>query len=80
MKKSNALVRAVIVKMTKVNLKPGETLFVTFRSDDLDHTTLAAFRDQLRNGFPNNKVAVIGLGTKDDVKFTSVNPNKGVRS
>lgn len=68
--------KVVQVKVTRVRLKPNDTLFVVFKSDEIDAATVQAFRDQLRPNFPNNKVAIIAMSTEDDVRFTTIEPGK----
>jgi len=59
-------------EVTKINLQPSETLFVTFKSNDLDEHTIDSIRQSFSQAFPNNKVAVICLSPEDSVEFTVV--------
>ena len=60
--------------VSKIDLKPGEQLFVTFKSDYIDEHTVRLLRDQFKSAFPNNKVALFAMSPDDDVKFDIVNP------
>jgi hypothetical protein len=54
---------------TKINLKPGDVLILTVKDDNLDHESLQQLSQSIKKIFPNNKVAVFGLGTEGEVKF-----------
>jgi hypothetical protein len=58
--------------ITKLNLEPGDTLFVKVKSDEVTSYALEALGEQLRETFPNNKVIVFGMGESDDIELTTV--------
>lgn len=58
------------LEATKITLGPEDVLFVTIKSDDIDEFSLNALKKNLGRMFPNNKVAVLGMGTRDGVEFT----------
>lgn len=61
---------------TKVDLQPGDHLFVTFKSDNIDYHDISNMREQFKKAFPNNMVALFAVGPDDDVKFSTVNPEE----
>jgi hypothetical protein len=60
------------VEVTKLNLQPGETLVVTLRSDEIGEYDMDSLGAAFRKAFPNNRVAVLNVGTNGDVKFQSI--------
>lgn len=56
----------------RLNPAPGEVLLFVLKSEEADQNTLNGFGAGLRSIFPNNKVAVIGLGVDDKVELTTV--------
>lgn len=60
------------IEVTKLNLQPGDTLAVTIKSDDLDEHILNHLKAQFKIAFPDNRVLLFGLGSKDDIKFTAI--------
>lgn len=66
------------VEATKINMQPGEVLVVTIKCDDVSYESLGELKERLGILFPNNKVAVFGIGTQDSVEFTvASNPEVG---
>jgi hypothetical protein len=53
-------------------LKKGDTLVLTLRSGNADKKTLTKMRKQLKKQFPNNKVAIFGIGIEDDLALTTI--------
>ena len=62
------------VDATVLNLQPGDILFVTLKGYDYDESTLNSFRETIAPAFPNNKVAIICVGSEDSVDFSVVKP------
>lgn len=60
------------IELTKIDVKPGETLAVTVKSDDMDGSTISSLRKELGKAFPGVRVLIFGVGLNDDVKFTAV--------
>ena len=60
------------VDFLRLNPQPGEVLLFVLKSDEADQSTLNGFGDGLRKLFPNNKVAVMGLGVGDSIDLTTV--------
>lgn len=61
------------VEVTKLNLRPGEVLFVKLHGDDFDHQpTIESLHEVLRKTFPNNKVMVMSMPTSNDVEMIVV--------
>jgi hypothetical protein len=58
------------LQVQKLNLKPGDTLMVTVQSDELDEASLDYLSKRLKFFFPNNKVALFGMGMEGYIKFT----------
>lgn len=56
----------------KVNLQPGDTLFVTIKNDELIAADLRSIKESLQNLFPNNPVVVVGLDPSHSVEFTKI--------
>lgn len=65
-------VRINEVDFLRLNPQPGEVLLFVLKSDEADSNTIEGFGAGLRKLFPNNKVAVIGLGVEDKVELTTV--------
>lgn len=61
------------MKLNAVNLKKGDTLLVTINSDELDQERLDNVKAQLQSMFPDNKVAIFGVGQNDDVSINVMN-------
>lgn len=54
-------------------LKEGDVLLVTIKSDDIDEPIVARIREQFKLLIGAEvKVAVFGLGTDDDIRYTVV--------
>lgn len=64
------------VEMTKLDLKDGEVLAITIKSDDMDGDTIKAIRDGVNAVFPNNRVLIFGLSLGDEIRFSSVSEIK----
>lgn len=62
----------LIVEMTRVNLKPGDTLVVKIKSDYLDGQTIQNFKDSIEGKFPNNQVMILGMAKEDDVDLSVI--------
>lgn len=60
------------VELTKLDVKPGETLAVTIKSDDIDGATINEIKKNLSLAFPGVRVLIFGISLADDVKFTAV--------
>lgn len=57
----------------RLNLKQGDTLMVTLKSNDVDEEIMHQIRKSLKKVFPNNEVGVFVIGESDDVRFSIVN-------
>lgn len=64
------------IEMTVINLKPGDTLAVTIKSDDMDGVTINALKENFQKQFPNNKILLFGLGLNDSLEFTALSEGK----
>lgn len=62
------------IETTKIALNSGDVLMVTIKCDDLHMDSLDMLKKNIGKMFPNNKVAVLGMGVKDGVEFTIVSP------
>lgn len=62
--------------ISKLSLNPGDVLFVTLNSDDVDASFLEAFKKQIQSFFPNNKVGIIALATSDTIKMETYSPKQ----
>lgn len=60
------------IEIQKLSLQPGEVLIVTTKIEDMDEHSMNALAEGLRTHFPNNKVALLALGTDDSIRFTVV--------
>jgi hypothetical protein len=58
------------VEVTKLNLQPGDVLAVVVKHDDLDNSSLEGLKRALQPAFPKNRIAVFGLSTDDEMKFS----------
>lgn len=66
------LVQVVEAQVYRLNLKPEEILLVKIKSDQLDSSALDSIRKGFKQLLPNNKVAIMSVGTDDDIELTSV--------
>lgn len=71
-KNEETQVKLIEAEFTKINLGPGDTLFVNIKSDDVDETLLESFRSSFEKAFPNNRVALFLTTPSDSIEFTSV--------
>lgn len=60
------------LEVTKINLKRGDVLMVTIKSDYIDEEIAHSIRKQLSGIFTENKVALYVMGTQDEVRFSIV--------
>lgn len=60
------------VEVQKLNLQPGDILFIKVYSDDFDAQVLEKFRKSLKPAFPNNEVTIVGLSQEDKIELTVV--------
>lgn len=65
-----------ISEIQKVNLKEGDVFLVTIKDDDVDFESLQCLKVQFGKVFCNNKVAVLAVGSDDDIKFSIVTEEK----
>ena len=61
-----------VLEVSKIDLKAGETLMVTIKSDEVDQYTAEMIQKSFSRAFPQNKVAVISLGSNDSVEYTKI--------
>lgn len=64
------------VEVQKLNLQPDETLLVTIKSDEVDMRTIEEFKRGFSQQFPNNTIAVIGVGLNDEVIYSTIKETK----
>lgn len=64
------------VELTKLDLKPGDTLAMTIKSDDIDEYTVNSLRESMGKAFPGIRVLLFGVGLNDEVKFTAISEIK----
>ena len=57
------------VEVTKLNLKEGDKLLFTIKSDNVNAARLRQFSDHMQKEFPNNKVIVMGVSLEEDIRF-----------
>ena len=62
----------------RLNLKPGETLFVKVKSDNLSNESLERFGNTLRFMLPNNQVIVMGIGESEEIDLTILSQSVNV--
>ena len=60
------------IEVQKLNLRPGETLVVTLHSDEIGPEDMESLGAGFRHYFPNNKVAVLNVGSGNQIKMTVV--------
>jgi len=61
-----------IVEMTRVALKPGDTLLVKVKSDYINEEKLLDLKAELSEKFPDNESIIIQVGSNQDVTFSVV--------
>lgn len=66
------------LEATKLDIKPGDTLAVTIKSDDVTGEALGVLKEQLSAMFPKVRVLLFGIGLHDDVKFNVITEPKDV--
>lgn len=59
-----------LIQAHAINLKEGDVLMVTVKSDEIDRFSMELLNEHLKELFPNNKVMIFGMHVGDDVKFT----------
>lgn len=57
------------VEVAKLNVKPGDIVSVTIRSDDIDLATLNIIRDKFKDILPGVKVLLFGISKDDKIEF-----------
>ena len=57
------------IVVSKLDPKPGETLVVTLKSDDIDEFVIQALKSQLKSAFPGIRVMLMGIGLDESVRF-----------
>lgn len=60
------------VEVAKLNLLPGDVLFVTIKSDEIEKTMLDELGKNFSKVFPNNQVSLLGMSSDDEVKFSVI--------
>lgn len=58
------------IEVTKLNLQPGDVLTVTIKDNDIDTSSLESLREMFKRLYPNNEVALFGIGLNSDITFT----------
>ncbi len=66
------------VEVTKLNLQPGEVLFVKVKSDRVSPEALEQFGREIRELFPYNQVAVFGMDLEENIELTTVKDSSTV--
>lgn len=60
------------VILTKVNLEPGDVLFVNVTSEDMTQDSLRCLGEMLREVFSKNQVVVLSTGSDGKIELASV--------
>ena len=60
------------VDVARINLRPGEILAVTIKSDQIDEIIIDAFKKALKPAFPQNEVLIIGISPDEEVLFSTL--------
>ena len=58
------------MEVAKLNLKPGDVLAVTVKSNRLTSESLNFLKDQLNELFNGNQIFLIGMNLDEEVKFS----------
>jgi hypothetical protein len=58
------------VDVQKLDLKEGDTLLITIKSDDVDQYTIETVKQSFKSVFPNNRVAILAVGTEGDIRYS----------
>lgn len=61
------------MRLDAVNLKKGDTLIVTVRSDEIDKDILKGLKRQMKKAFPKNKIAIFGVAREDEISISVLN-------
>lgn len=69
---NNLLLSLKEIEVTKLNLKPGDVLAISIKSDEIDGESLKSLKISLGKLFPNNKVAVFGFKPEDGIEFSVI--------
>lgn len=85
MSDDNKQIEVVIkeVEATILDVKPGQTLAITVKSNDIDEFTINSLRQNLNKAFPGVRVLLFGIGLDDDIRFTAISeikPDKEISS
>lgn len=68
------------VELTKLDLKPGDTLAMTIKSDDIDEHTVNSLKQNMGAAFPRVNVLIFGIGLDNELNFTVISENKEISS
>lgn len=60
------------VELNRISLTKGDVLVATLTSNEIDFSTLKAFKMVLQAKFPDNEVSVVGLSSSDSIHFKVV--------
>lgn len=57
------------VELTKIRLEPGEVLSIRVYSDTIDSTDLAMLKRQLTSIFPENRIMLFAMSSRDKMEI-----------
>lgn len=60
------------VEVQKLNLRPGDSLVVTVRSENVDEFDVQMLAEGFRKRFPGNQIIVLTVGTQDSIGLSVV--------
>lgn len=66
------------IEIRKLNPQTGEVLLFTIKSNSIGNEEIQALSDGLKAFFPNNKVAVLSVGTQDNIDLTIIQESSNV--
>lgn len=61
-----------VAEMSRVILKPGDTLVVKIKSDNVDTETLEKFKSSFKQKFPDNTILVLLMSPGDDIELSTI--------
>jgi hypothetical protein len=71
-KTSNIEITAVKAEVSKLEMKTGDTLMITFTSNTISNEDMAALSEKFKEQFPNNKIILFLLQPGDKVESTVI--------
>lgn len=70
LEKENMDIKINEVDVQRLDLQPDEVLIVKVRSDEITGDSLNSLSNGFKSLFPNNKVAVLGVGEEGNIDLT----------